>query len=125
VGAVVSWSRRCLPSRGRFFLRFALTGQLLQAVTTGRQVGLLHHQHGEAILDLEAQTAALAHQAVALQQQTRSARVHRAAEDVEKLLADHTRGPYGSSAPAPARASGSGAWMSRSASRRAGGPPFV
>jgi hypothetical protein len=73
----------------------ALAGKLFHAVAAGGQLGLLNDQHGEAVLDLEPRSAALAHELVALKAEARAARVHRAAENLQQFRTDHETRPSG------------------------------
>jgi hypothetical protein len=71
-----------------------LTGELIQAVATGRKFGFLDYQDRKAVLDRILKPAALANEMLAFQIEPRPARVHGAAEDFEKLRTYHQRNPW-------------------------------
>src|SRR5437660_1032331 len=86
-----------------------LARQLVDALAAFRQQRLLDDQDREAVLDLEAQGAALAKQVVPLGNELRPARVERTTQDIEKLLTDHrptVLAISAGSAPASARRPG-------------------
>jgi hypothetical protein len=69
-----------------------LTGKAAQVGTSGRQLGVLHNEAGEAVADVEAKVAALAAQMVLGVDETRLAGgVHRTAEVFEVFRSDHER----------------------------------
>src|SRR5262245_25324443 len=70
-------------------LLFPLARKLLNGVAPRRQLRFLDDQYGEAILDLEFQGTALAHEVIGFERQPGVAGVKRAAEDFEKIGTYH------------------------------------
>jgi hypothetical protein len=75
-----------LDASGR---RLTLAGQVVEAGTAGRQFGLLDKKRGKAVANGKRQAAALAHQVAIFFGKRCVAGVQRAAEQGEKILAEH------------------------------------
>jgi hypothetical protein len=69
----------------------ALTGELLNALATFGQHGLLDEQGREAVADGEGEAAALAEEAFAVEVESGVAGVERTAEDGQEVGTDHGR----------------------------------